>query len=1131
MAALLLLSGLTWAQTRTEEVTYTLDGTITGGSNGYATESEITQDGITWMVMGNTTMSPWRIGGKNLTNEDRPLYSTSAFSDDITKVVVTNGTASLTVNSMTLIVSANADFSNPTSTISGTWAASSTTTFERPADADWSNMYFKLVYNVTETTGSNKFAQFVSAEFYKEMDASAPSLSAENVEIAFDATSGEIEYTLSNPVAGGTLTANTTAEWLTLGTVGTTVPFTCSANEAVTARTATVTLTYTYNTEETITKNVTVTQAANPNVVNNISDITATGTYAVQGTIVAKSTRGFIVGDGTGYVYYYNQNYSQSSFAIGDKVKLSGAVSVYGGVYQFTNSATITSVETSNYVAEEPTVLTGEDMDARVASTTPYQLSNYIQYMGTLTIDGTHYNIIDIDGAQTAIGSISYPLNVEEITALNGKQVIVTGYYVGISTSTYYNTMLGSIEEVVGSVATPTFNPAAGSYSEAQSVTISCDTENASIYYTLDGTDPDDSSTLYNGPITVSTTTTIKAIAYDGVGNSSAIATATYTILAPITIAEVRAQATGDVITIGVVTSCVGTTGYIQDATAAICVYGVELTIGDEIKVSGTLSTYKGLLEIGSNNNTPTVQVLSSGNTVTPTVKTIAEINADDFTSSNSIQGLYVTIENATVTAIEGQNTTIAQGENTIVVRGISGVEYAVNDLLTLDGNIGCYNVAQIANPQNVIVTANTTPVIHATETVSLAYDATSGQFTYTIDNPLEDETLAAISTAEWISNFVIDNETVTFTTTVNDGEADRTATITLTYPGASDIEVTVTQGHYVIPPTPGDWVLTDLADLTEDDVFVIVGTYEDLEHDSYAMSNNNGTSKAPDAVGVVVAENTLSGEIADTLQWNIRITDDGYMFCPNGDTTTWLYCTSSNNGVRVGVNTNNVFNLTEEGYLQNDATGRYLGIYNTQDWRCYTTINNNIAGQSFAFYKKVTSSTATQTIALTEGANWFSTYLEITLDDLKAALVAALPNATSIVIKSKTQNTKYNGSSWRGALTWDLSKMYLITVESACEITLEGMPVDPAEHPATILAGQSNWIAFPVNEEMTLNEAFAGFNAVNGDVIKSKTGNAKYNGTSWRAQGLSKLEPGKGYLFNSAATTERTLTFPTSTK
>ena len=191
---------------------------------------------------------------------------------------------------------------------------------------------------------------------------------------------------------------------------------------------------------------------SNP-AVNNISDITAAGTYKVRGTIVAKSQRGFIVGDGTGYVYYYNQNYTQADYNIGDMVELNGSVVAYGGVFEFNNTTTVTAATSSNYVAENPTVLSGADMDTRVASTTPTQLSSYVQYEGTLTVSGTYYNITSIDGASTAMGSISYPLNTD-FTSLNGKKVKVTGYYVGISSSKYYNTMIGSIEEVV--VTTPT---------------------------------------------------------------------------------------------------------------------------------------------------------------------------------------------------------------------------------------------------------------------------------------------------------------------------------------------------------------------------------------------------------------------------------------------------------------------------------------------------------------------------------------------------------------------------------------------------------------------------------------------------------------------------------------------------
>ncbi|MDP4121122.1 MAG: chitobiase/beta-hexosaminidase C-terminal domain-containing protein, partial [Bacillota bacterium] len=80
--------------------------------------------------------------------------------------------------------------------------------------------------------------------------------------------------------------------------------------------------------------------------------------------------------------------------------------------------------------------------------------------------------------------------------------------------------------------ATPTFSPVAGTYTSAQSVTISCSTSGATIRYTTDGTPPTTSSPAYSGAITVSSTKTIKAIAYNGTTPSS-MASATYTINIP----------------------------------------------------------------------------------------------------------------------------------------------------------------------------------------------------------------------------------------------------------------------------------------------------------------------------------------------------------------------------------------------------------------------------------------------------------------------------------------------------------------------------------------------------------------------------------------------------------------------
>ena len=81
-------------------------------------------------------------------------------------------------------------------------------------------------------------------------------------------------------------------------------------------------------------------------------------------------------------------------------------------------------------------------------------------------------------------------------------------------------------------VASPTFSVAGGSYSSTQSVELSCATEGATIYYTTDNSTPTASSTPYSSAISVSETTTIKAIAVKSNYTNSAVASATYTISA-----------------------------------------------------------------------------------------------------------------------------------------------------------------------------------------------------------------------------------------------------------------------------------------------------------------------------------------------------------------------------------------------------------------------------------------------------------------------------------------------------------------------------------------------------------------------------------------------------------------------
>ena len=130
------------------------------------------------------------------------------------------------------------------------------------------------------------------------------------------------------------------------------------------------------------------------------------------------------------------------------------------------------------------------------------------------------------NGTAPGMSSAEYtgPITVSSTETLEAIAA-ATGYTDSTVASAAY-----TITSSLPSVATPTFSPAAGTYTSAQSVTISDATSDATIYYTTDGTTPTTSSTKYTGPITVSSTETLEAIAVATGDTDSAVASAAYTI-------------------------------------------------------------------------------------------------------------------------------------------------------------------------------------------------------------------------------------------------------------------------------------------------------------------------------------------------------------------------------------------------------------------------------------------------------------------------------------------------------------------------------------------------------------------------------------------------------------------------
>lgn len=163
-------------------------------------------------------------------------------------------------------------------------------------------------------------------------------------------------------------------------------------------------------------------------------------TVFTGGLVVATYNRGFLIEDETGKILVYENK--TPSAKIGDKVTVLGTTSLYAGLLQIGNP-TVEVVSSNNAVVyPEPVVLDAAGMDAQLSAS----VISYIEYTGELVISGNYYNV-NIDGANTAIGSISYPS--VDLSALNGKTIRVTGYFIGVNQSKYVNTMAVSVEEVV----------------------------------------------------------------------------------------------------------------------------------------------------------------------------------------------------------------------------------------------------------------------------------------------------------------------------------------------------------------------------------------------------------------------------------------------------------------------------------------------------------------------------------------------------------------------------------------------------------------------------------------------------------------------------------------------------------
>ena len=149
-----------------------------GTSTTYAGVCDVEIEGITWNVTGvsgSNDYAGWRIGGKSLNGVDRAIYSKTPLSAEVTKIVVSHSRKNATVNSFTLTVHSSASDAatgaNPIATLTatinvGTQDAPATTIFEKANSTPWAGSYYRLAYNITNTTTSNTYVEFRGLEIW-----------------------------------------------------------------------------------------------------------------------------------------------------------------------------------------------------------------------------------------------------------------------------------------------------------------------------------------------------------------------------------------------------------------------------------------------------------------------------------------------------------------------------------------------------------------------------------------------------------------------------------------------------------------------------------------------------------------------------------------------------------------------------------------------------------------------------------------------------------------------------------------------------------------------------------------------------------------------------------------------------
>ncbi len=325
------------------------------------------------------------------------------------------------------------------------------------------------------------------------------------------------------------------------------------------------------------------------------------------------------------------------------------------------------------------------------------------------------------NGAAPTTSSTKYtsPITITSTETLKAIGVLTVDTDSAVATATY---------TIVPVAATPVFSPVGGTYTKAQTVTISDATGGATIYYTTNGTAPTSTSTKYTGAINVALTETLEAIAVATGDANSAVAKATYTITPPaatpafsvaagtytsaqtVTVADATVGATVYYTTNGTTPTSastkytgpisVGTSetlealavapGYSNSAVAKVS-YTINLTAATPA-FSVPAGTYESVQSVSISSATPGATIYYTTNGTAPTSASTKYTGPISVASSESLEAIAVETgytNSAAATAaytIVGSPTALASGAT-----ALTATSATLNGIVNTEGIVGSY--------------------------------------------------------------------------------------------------------------------------------------------------------------------------------------------------------------------------------------------------------------------------------------------------------------------------------------------------------------------------------------------------------------------------------------------------------